>query len=974
MPTFKLVYGTLARPTWPAWWVLLLLVLWLCTVPARGQTYLIAGRVTDGTNGVSGVIVRAAGFSQTLPDVATGASGDYAIALPQTDDSYTVTPLKPNAVFQPVSCLSRSACGTNTVITVSSIAPSQTNVDFSVVYTISGRVAEGATGLSGVQVTVPPPFPRSGATDQAGNYTLNGFPRGGPYAVTPAKANYTFDPTSLLVTVASNVTDASFAARALFTVSGRITIGRSQPLPGVNVLLQSTDSLVTITNNTDANGNYAFANLAFGSYTLTPSLAGYSFSPPYMTVSNQSIVNFAVALLSVTGRVKDGTTGVANWPVYAISATNVTTTNTDANGFYTFKNLAGSYTIMPSQDVANVFNPARRTLTVGSALGSVDFQKEPKTFDVLVTSCDFPSLRLALSGGGVVGFDCGSTVGTVTFTETVTIATNTFLDAAGAKATFSGGNAVRLFTVNPESHFTLKNLSLTAGHDAGPSGTNGAVGFNGKGGAIFNNGGMLVLSNCVLSVNSATGSDGGDGIVQLNGSGGNGGNGGSASGGAIFNNGGSVSLTNCTLSGNTAAGGKGGKGADDNSGGNGHDGGAGGAGGAGCGGAIYSTAGTVVVYDCSFASNLVSGASGGNGGRGTFLGFDGANGSPGAGLSGGICNEGGKLTVLFSTFNNNGASGATGSDGNSATGADSGAPGTPGSAAGGGAIYNSGGSMAATNCTFDANSVTAGQGGNGGAGGPGGVGGNGGDGGSGGSGTGGGICNTANGSVLLVNCTVADNSAEGGTGGSGGAAGSTVKRAGNSGPPGTDFGGGIANISGTIILKNTLLGYNVSGDNGAGMITDGGNNLSDDASFPLTAMGSVMTNLDQQLGLLGDNGGPTLTVPIFQNSYAVDNGNDAFCLPTDQRHLARVGRCDIGAFELNAFVPTATLSITPETTQVLVSWTAAISDYLLQSNPDLTLTNWTDATPAPTIVSNRFVVTNSADGVSRFFRLRLRQP
>ena len=93
-----------------------------------------------------------------------------------------------------------------------------------------------------------------------------------------------------------------------------------------------------------------------------------------------------------------------------------------------------------------------------------------------------------------------------------------------------------------------------------------------------------------------------------------------------------------------------------------------------------------------------------------------------------------------------------------------------------------------------------------------------------------------------------------------------------------------------------------------------------------------------------------------------------------QRHLARVGRCDIGAFELNAFVPTATLSITPETTQVLVSWTAAISDYLLQSNPDLTLTNWTDATPAPTIVSNRFVVTNSADGVSRFFRLRLRQP
>jgi hypothetical protein len=83
-----------------------------------------------------------------------------------------------------------------------------------------------------------------------------------------------------------------------------------------------------------------------------------------------------------------------------------------------------------------------------------------------------------------------------------------------------------------------------------------------------------------------------------------------------------------------------------------------------------------------------------------------------------------------------------------------------------------------------------------------------------------------------------------------------------------------------------------------------------------------------------------------------------------------VGHCDIGAFELNAFVPTATLSITRETTQVLVSWTAGLSDYLLQSIPDLTLTNWTDATPTPTAVSNQFVITNSTDGVSRFFRLR----
>ena len=533
MPTLELGYGTLARRTGPASWALLLLVVSLCTVPARGQTYLIAGRVTDGTNGVSGVVVRAVGISQTLADVTTGASGNYSIPLPQAD-SYTVTALKPNTIFLPLSCLSRSDCATNTVVTVSSTAPSQTNVDFSVVYTISGRVAEGATGLSGVQVTVPSPFPRSGTTDQSGNYTLNGFQRGGPYAVTPTKANYTFDPTSLLVTVASNVTGATFAAHALFTVSGRITIGRTQqPLPGVNVFLQNTNSLVTITNKTDVSGNYAFANLAFGNYTVTPSLAGYAFSPPSTTVSNQSTINFTVPSLSVTGRVieTNGIAGVTNWTIYAISGTNVATTITDTSGSFAFKDLAGTYSIMPvpPQEATHVFNPARRTLTVGSALGSVDFQKEPKTsesFDVLVTSCDFTSLRLALSSGGVVGFDCGPTVGTVTFTETVTIATNTFLDAAGLGATFSGGNAVRLFTVNPGVNFTPKNLTLTGGKNTGVSGTNGSAGLSGNGGAIYNDRGVVVLSNCVLSANAATGGDGGAGIVQLNGSGGNGGSGG----------------------------------------------------------------------------------------------------------------------------------------------------------------------------------------------------------------------------------------------------------------------------------------------------------------------------------------------------------------------------------------------------------------------------------------------------------------
>src|SRR5207244_13021585 len=128
-------------------------------------------------------------------------------------------------------------------------------------------------------------------------------------------------------------------------------------------------------------GNFTFPNLAFGNSTVTPSLACYAFVPSSVSVSSPTNINFSVATVNVAGRVTDGTTGIGLGDV-AVQAVNATTNNivkTDPNGNYTFKNLAGTYTIMPvpPQNETNVFNPARRTLTVGSALRSVDFRKEP---------------------------------------------------------------------------------------------------------------------------------------------------------------------------------------------------------------------------------------------------------------------------------------------------------------------------------------------------------------------------------------------------------------------------------------------------------------------------------------------------------------------------------------------------------------------------------------------------------------------
>ena len=59
---------------------------------------------------------------------------------------------------------------------------------------------------------------------------------------------------------------------------------------------------------------------------------------------------------------------------------------------------------------------------------------------------------------------------------------------------------------------------------------------------------------------------------------------------------------------------------------------------------------------------------------------------------------------------------------------------------------------------------------------------------------------------------------------------------------------------------------------------------------------------DPLLGTFGDNGGPTMTIPLLDGSPAIDTGNNPLQLATDQRGdgFARSigGGVDIGAFEV----------------------------------------------------------------------------
>lgn len=483
---------------------------------------------------------------------------------------------------------------------------------------------------------------------------------------------------------------------------------------------------------------------------------------------------------------------------------------------------------------------------------------------------------------------------TIVLTNTLTISNNVTLDAGASSVTIAGNNLSRLFTVLPGvTNFTLRGITLSGGQA-----TSG-------GGLYISQGAVAVLTNCTFIGNHAAGANGSAGTDGSSGgvNGGNGGagtDGGTGFGGAIYNLGsltvlGCQFLTNAASGGNGGAGGGGGNGSGTlSSGGNG---GGGGNGAPGQGGAIYS-AGNLVLSNCTFAGNSAAGGSGGLGGTNGTGRFAGNAGTGGAGAegSGAAVYSANYAVILNCTF-----SGNTGLGGDSASGGtDSNGDGVSGASGGsslGAGVYNLNTGFL-TNCTFSGNQVTGGTGGDGGTGT--GTLASGGDGGNGGSGLGGGLYNA--GSIAVVNCTF---SGCGGVGGTNGLSGSG-RFAGTDGSMGLGLGGDIAQGSGAFLLQNSILSTNSAGGNAyassAGGITDGGYNLSSDATPGLS--GTSLNITDPLLSpTLADNGGPTMTLAFLTNTSPAINKIPPSAGPaTDQRGILRPqpqgGLSDIGAYEL----------------------------------------------------------------------------
>ena len=74
----------------------------------------------------------------------------------------------------------------------------------------------------------------------------------------------------------------------------------AQPQPHVFITLTGTDSAgnaVNLSKHTDANGHYSFTRLHIGSYTVTPSLSGFTVPPKTSSVTEAQVINNDFVLL-----------------------------------------------------------------------------------------------------------------------------------------------------------------------------------------------------------------------------------------------------------------------------------------------------------------------------------------------------------------------------------------------------------------------------------------------------------------------------------------------------------------------------------------------------------------------------------------------------------------------------------------------------------------------------------------------------
>lgn len=240
-----------------------------------------------------------------------------------------------------------------------------------------------------------------------------------------------------------------------YSISGTVAppVGGS----GATVALSGAASATT---TADSSGNFTFTGLANGTYTITPSHTGFTFSPSSLAVTvnganvSSGVTFTATALTySLSGTITPVTGG--SGAAVTLSGAATATVTADSSGNYTFTGLSnGSYAVTPSR-TGFTFNPASQSAMIsGANVAGINF-----TATALAGSFSISGTITPVTGGS------GATV-----ELTGSAAATTTTDTSG-NYSFSG-LANGTYTVTPSNAgytFSPANQSVTV-NGANPTG------------------------------------------------------------------------------------------------------------------------------------------------------------------------------------------------------------------------------------------------------------------------------------------------------------------------------------------------------------------------------------------------------------------------------------------------------------------------------------------------------------------------
>ncbi len=268
-----------------------------------GQAVTFSGSASGGTTPYA--------YSWNFGDggSAAGAAAAHTFAAPGT---YTVT--------LTVTDAAKNSAQQSTTATIATAAA----------WTISGTITPASAG-NGTLVNLGGTASATTTANASGSYTFTGLANGS-YVVTPSRAGFLFTPGSQMVTLnGASATLPAFAATPAWAIAGSI----SPPANGSGAVVTLTQNQATVaTTMADSSGNYVFATLANGTYTVTPGKAGFIFSPAAQTVSvagaNLTVPTFTATAVTLQSRPQPTVLNTASsqyqdlvavWPLWITSPT-----------------------------------------------------------------------------------------------------------------------------------------------------------------------------------------------------------------------------------------------------------------------------------------------------------------------------------------------------------------------------------------------------------------------------------------------------------------------------------------------------------------------------------------------------------------------------------------------------------------------------------------------------------------------------